>query len=63
MNQKYEVKEKTTITAHLEKKSPFSIISFVFLLLFGILPGLIYLVWYLFAPKDIVLLDIKTQSK
>lgn len=62
MNQKYEVIEKTSTTAHLEKKPYFSVITAIFLGLLGIVPGAIYIVWYLLQPKEVVLLDIKSQS-
>jgi hypothetical protein len=63
LNQKYEVKEKTVATAHVEKKPYFSLITAIFLALCGILPGAIYVIWYLMQPKDVVLLDINSQSK
>lgn len=63
MNQKYEVKEKTSTTAHLEKKPYFSVITAIFLGLLGIVPGAIYVIWYLLQPKEVVLLDAKTQTK
>jgi|GEM_PF-2101716 len=63
INQKYEVKEKTTTSARLEKKPHFSVITAIFLGFLGIVPGAIYVIWYLLQPKEVVLLDIKTQSK
>jgi len=62
VEQKYILKDKTTTTARLERKPYFSFITALFLFLVGVLPGVLYIFWYISQPNEIVLLDIKTQK-
>src|SRR3989338_953300 len=52
INQKYELKEKTSTTAHFEKRPYFSVITAIFLFLLGVLPGVVYLIYYFLLPKE-----------
>lgn len=62
LDQGYEIKEATSKTAHMERKAPFSVISLIVWTLLGVLPGIIYVIWYTFQPKEVVLLNIETQK-
>ncbi len=62
MSEGYGVKSKTETTAHMEKKPYLSVLTVIVLFLFGIIPGVIYLVWYSTQPNEVVLLDVSTQS-
>ena len=61
-NEKFQLVDKTETTARLERKPSFSILSAIVFFLLGIIPGVIYVVWYLAKPKEIVFLDIKSQT-
>ncbi|KKR09415.1 MAG: hypothetical protein UT38_C0031G0003 [Microgenomates group bacterium GW2011_GWA2_39_19] len=62
LNQKFELKDKTSDTAHLEKRPYFSVITAIVLFLLGVIPGILYLVWYFLQPKEMVYLDLAKQK-
>lgn len=61
LNEKYEIKNQTESTAILERKQKLSILTALFLGIFGIIPGAIYIAWWSSLPKETVFLDTSKQ--
>lgn len=59
----FQLVSQTATTANVQRRPRFSWLTFLLLLLLGVVLGVVYLVWYFLQDMERVILDTSTQGE